>query len=41
MYTEFEAADATLSMEDVEELDAWSLEDADYAELDEIADLSD
>jgi len=36
MNTEFEATDATLSAEEAEELDAWTLEETDYAELDEM-----
>ena len=35
MNAEFAAIDAGLSAEEVEELDAWSLEETDYAELED------
>ena len=34
MNTELEASDATLPIEETEGLDAWTLEETDYAELD-------
>ena len=36
MNAEFAAIDTTLSAEEVEELDAWSLEETDCAELDDV-----
>ena len=33
MNTEFEVSDAVLDSEEVEELDAWTLEEMDYADL--------